>query len=460
MKPPPSTDDEENESKSPADCHDLLVIAATMASIQVERDFAVGQTFRTLYDVWVRLGGYVRGKPLRSVRHIKVMLGNRREVRSLETKLAGRTLLQRDDIKNLLHLFLDHWETDPQTGTSRPYRGEDPEALAERIADKIIASSDQPQGRVLRLPVRGRNGPPDQGGSPAASASAMAVADGTLKTRDALIKRYSESDALITVSREKTFTGSGPASIMREFQDLMDELRLVDQSDDRFRALIWIVDLGRRESDLRAQAALHNLDFVGTQFKSFLMTNHAERVARQRWFCERAVVLVGTLRREDIDRFYEEAQLDLPDVPDEHSLVTADRLLINGLPHEWVSVFVDRGFSSPEAESITVHVDRQRRPAQRNADDHDDIDYLLHFPATGDDGVPEVRCVSLPPVGVRFNDTFRMARDVAMMRLGRDFQSDLDVPPIEDLAFLRRQRFAALTASEFCRLTTRLAFDE
>ena len=75
---------------------------------------------RYVYDGWVKRGGYERGKPRHSARQIKAWLGDK-EIRSLETKLAGKTWLQYEDAWTLLRLMLSKWHYDEARDKYAPF---------------------------------------------------------------------------------------------------------------------------------------------------------------------------------------------------------------------------------------------------------------------------------------------------------------------------------------------------
>ncbi len=444
---------------------DLLADAASDTSSTIDAQNQPGVAFRALYDGWVRQGGYLRGKPRRSVRQIKTWLGSNREVRSLETKLSGKTLLQLDDLRNLISLFLERWRYDAGKGEDQAYPHSKLDQLAEDLVTEIYVDNGNGRGSGLQLPRRGRQAAletvPLSTQTTRQDEKSADVPDDTLESGDAITALYKQSDALITVSRERTFIGADPGSIMSGFHTLMDELRAIDDSDDRFRALIWIVDSGRREGDPGSQTILHNLDFLATQFRSLLLTDHPRRTDRARWFMQRAVVLVGTLRFEEIDACYTQAGLELMEPKRGWDWITADRLFIEGVPDRWFERVSKEGAEAIRQRTITVHRDLQQPKQERPGDaSWADIRYLFHAPLRGGDNEIRPRCVELPSPGVRWSDAFRVAHEVALLRLGRPFKPAMRYKPKEELALLRNHRLAALTVVEFCKLTNHLAFEE
>lgn len=437
----------------------LLDEGATLAKISLESDLDESEAFRALYDCWVKAGGYVRGKPRRSVRRLKTWLdSSNRKVRSLETKLAGKNQLERADIGRLLSLFLERWHYDSDKDNDYPYSHRDRGALVEVLVTEIIDKAGGP----LKLPPRSKKGnssvrPTKQKGRAASSSEN----DGEL-VQEALPRLYGDSDALIVVSRRSTFVTDDSGGVMSRFHRLMDNLRQVDEADNRIRVIVWVVDLGQREEDAIAQAALQNLEFVATQFRSLLLTRHPDQYERHKWLRRRAIILVGALDFDEIDTLYAsmDFQLKSPKGSDEKKgWIRADRLLFEGVPVPWISVFAERGIHTMAEQAITVHCKHDlRKEIGSNADVGDDIDFFLHYPGKDHNGNLAARCVGLPGLDARWKDAFRMAHDVALLRLGREQQHlNLPITPQECLALLRQQHFAALDVEEFLQFTTRLA---
>lgn len=444
---------------------DLLAEATDNASSLIDVEESQGEAFRALYDSWVHQGGHERGKPRRSVRQMRIWLGTDREVRSLETKLAGKTLLQLTDVRNLVGLFLERWRYDASAGTDLAYPHNDLARIADELAAEICPVDSNGRSIGLRLPKRVRRSIPEATPirqRPERKSHNLIQSDAPDDTQDseeAIARLYLDSNALITVSRERTFIGKDPSSIMIGFQSLMDKLRRIDEADDRFRSLIWIADVGSREGDARAQTALHNLDFLATQFRSLLLTDHPERKARSQWFKAHAAVLVGALQQSEIDSIYNEAGLALASPNRKGDWITADRLFLDGVPDSWIERIVIEGPEAIRQRTITVHRDLdQSRPSQPVGANWNDLRFLMHAPLRGANGEIAPRCVELPGLDRRWSDTFRMAHEVALLRLDQRVNPTLQNTPEQGLTLLRNHGFAALTATELCRLTNLLAF--
>lgn len=455
---------------------DLLRKAAPGETADLNIESEPGAAFRAFFDGWVALGGYVRGKPRRSVRLIKIWLGKKHEVRSIETKLAGKTPMKRGDIVNLFWLFLTRWRYDDDRQEDLSLDYVDLDHLAETLTTEIYVSNVNGRRTGLLLPRRGSaSADPDV---TAAETLSIAQSDdptyttllaGTFDSGDKIVELYRNTDALITVSRQRTFIGTDPGETMVGFHALMDQLRSIDEAEEnkdegvrRSRTLIWIVDVGRREGDSRSQSALHNLDFLALQFRSLLMTDDHRRQKRITWFLKRAVVLVGTLRSSEIDAIYR--MMDVKSEPPtrrDKDWVTADRLFFEGLPDEWLNLVSRYETAVIKQRTITVHRDlsekKTGRPSER---DWKDLQFLFHMPYKSPNGELVARCAELSYPGIRWSDGLRMAHETALYRLGWQMKPTLPFSPREGLTLLKEHRFAVLTAREFCHLTDQIAFEE
>lgn len=450
---------------------DLLREAGSRSSTPNGEPKEHGEAFRALYDGWVEQGGYQRGKPRRSVRQIKVWLGKNHEVRSIETKFAGKTPMQRQDVANLVWLFLQRWSYDEDTGEDHPYPYDNLDDLVETLTDEIYVPNTNGRATGLRLPRRGVS--IDDEEEPASAPPSPATSNGsaphpsfasTLPSSDRIVELYRDTDALITVSQQRTFIGADPGATMVGFHRLMDRLRVIDEDpkDKRFRALIWIVDLGRREGDPSSQSALHNCDFLATQIRSLLLTTDQARKDRAAWFLQRAVVLAGTLRIAEIDRLYCDLDVDIvPAEENEKDWTTPDRMFFAGLPDLWTQQVVRIDPSVLPERTITAHRDltvaKTELPGQEG---WKDLQFLFHMPLMSPHRKLQARCIDLPRPGVRWSDGMRMAHEAGLLRLGRRPRTDLPFSPAEGLRLLRDHRFAVLTAREFCQLSDQLAFED
>ena len=416
-----------------------------------------GAAFRAFYDGWVKLGGHNRGKPRRSVRQIKIWLGKNREVRSLETKLAGRTNLQRQDVRNLFSLFIENWHYDSLTGNEMPllFKGNQ-EQLADALTSEILRTSTKQSAEILRLPLRGRSDSIQTSRNPnQTSPTSKALVN--LKGR--MQELFVESDALIMVVRQTNMVGSDLIASGEKFRDLIETMRSHDLKDDRYRSLIWILDLGHRKHGVGVPSHLHNVEFIAAQIRALLLS--ADGVEKQEilsWIMHRMVVLVSGLDYPIIDQIYEDAGITLGDPSLNRDWVSADRLLFEGLPAQWVASMAGVGADQLDQLSITISRSKANLSDQSSVSSgSDELRYLSHFDEKPVDDDVRSCCLDLPSLSDRWNDAFRLVHEIALFRLNREFVWSLPDSPNEALALLRTYSFAALNVLEFCELTNRMA---
>lgn len=421
-------------------------------------------TFRFIYDVWVRRGGYEQGKPRHSVRQIKEWLGQD-QVRSLETKLAGRTRLQHRDAFDLLRLFLSHWTYDKATDSYATYLDSDPEELTSAFIGSLLDG----EADSLLLPERSRKSK-----SAAATTSSIkshshySTVDETRQTGEFIRELFGISDALVTVSRSRAVIGRDQPVAMKGFHDLMLDLFEIDQRDRRKRTLIWVIDFGFRDDTVSSRQTINNFYFLVSQFRSIALIQRSGREALFNWLRENACIIVGSLLPDEIEHLYVEAALTLPEMPQELFWFQADRLFLESVPHRWLDAPGSGAFGLLQRElwlapTITVHLKLDDWPVEDHkpeVDPRKNLRYLYHgeIPDPSHAStVQDVRAIRLPEPGRRWSNAHRLAIQAAMARLGRQYDSRvIDVEPHEALAALSRQSFAALRLDEFLRLPSTL----
>jgi len=417
-----------------------------------------GAAFRRLFDGWVERGGYRRGKPRHAVRQIKVWLGAQ-QVRSLETKLAGKTFLQRQDASYLLHVFLSHWTYKEREDTYSPYISGGLEDLIRKLLDELFAEGNS----ALLLPLRSRSSQSQtKKENKEKSSDFFAESKESSKSIEDL---FIESDALITVSRARTIIGSDPSHAMEGFHQSISSLHEADTRDKRKRALVWIVDMGLRREDNRARLAIHNLHVLASQFRALALIKSKNSEKRWSWLCDRAVVLVGTLKRSEIDMCYKKNGVNLPKKALDHNWFSGERLFLESVPSSWIGnenldVFGKSHQYLWRVPTITVHVrlegwDLNHSP---EIDPYRNLRYLFHsvLESRRTGSQPDERlqqdphCIELNQPGQRWSSGYRVVCNAAFGRLGwsgGDLASSID--PNEALALLREHHFAALRLDEF-----------
>ncbi|MEM8948728.1 MAG: hypothetical protein AAGC99_05290, partial [Pseudomonadota bacterium] len=147
----------------------------------------------------------------------------------------------------------------------------------------------------------------------------------------------------------------------------------------------------------------------------------------------------------------------------------ADRLFLESVPGRWLDTEGSEAFGRSQRElwaspTITVHLklDDWDLKHSRDVDTRKNLRYLFHgeveLPKNASDDEPKVRCISLPEPGSRWSDAYRLAIEAALGRLNRSpGKATLSaVSPLEALALLRSQNFAALRLDEFLHLADQL----
>jgi len=414
-----------------------------------------GDVFRIIYDHWVERGGHRRGKPRNSVRKIKLWLGEDTGVRSLETKLAGRTQLQRQDAVKLLTLFLQRWSYHADKQAYEPYRSGEMEELAEKLAEAFY-----PKGRqAILLPLRSRE---TTNGRVSAGSVSKGASPSARPSREVMKEFFADSDALITVSRERTLIGPDPAKSMRLFRSLMREFHEIDQRDDRKRILIWAIDIGLRDDHESAVLTFLNTVLLAAHFQAIAVVDSIPDIDLWRWLTKRVVILVGSLRDDEIERCYRAAGIESSGVASHQPWFVGDRLFLEAVPGRWIEVdrLID-AFGREQGElwqrpGITAHLALDGWDLQHPAevDPRKDLRFLFHAPLPAGEG--RAGCIELGQPGHRWGDAFRLACTAAFGRLGFERHAGRIADPVEATALLRRQGWAVLTLQDFLLLSHRL----
>lgn len=424
-----------------------------------------GAAFRYVYDGFVRRGDYDRGKPRHAVRQIKIWLGEN-QVRSLETKLAGKTWLKYQDAFLLLSLFLKHWKYDKIKNKYTPYQ----EKNLEEFANFLLKDLFPEDVKAILLPSRTRA----KNISDRSEISLLSTfVDPITKTRasgDVIRECFTEGDALVTVSRVRTIIDADPARAMTGFNRLMADLYEIDRKDERKRAAIWIIDLGLRNDKEAARGAIYNLQFLITQFRAISLVDAPKQRQLYNWLRKNACIIVGSLRRDEIDGIYYFAGLDLETVKKDRPWFQSDRLFLESVPGRWLDAEGSEAFGKSQGElwripTITAHL---RMDDWEDVDHPDELDirknlrYFFHgsVKSSQDQFEDVARCIPLPEPGSRWSDAYRLACNAAFARLGYGQEKRISSvgSPEEALTLLRDQHFAALNLNEFLDLP-RLLFD-
>ncbi|NJO37982.1 MAG: hypothetical protein HC871_10685 [Rhizobiales bacterium] len=314
------------------------------------------------YKAWVDNGGQDGGKNRNSIRRMRdVWLVGDHEVKSLHPKLTGKVRISRDDAKSLMSLFLGRWKF---VGVKEgdwvltadgyaPFPCQDCKALCNRLADAMYPEGSDQLRSGLLLPERAGH---DQ-----------LLAAG--KEWDELAGLYKNVDALITLSRHNSAIGPTPTETIRLFWHYMNFL--YETTGDNETVFIWIVDIGRRQiEDDNSWRDFYNFEMLKTQFRAFAsfdsendiddtanpaghqlaeqrsgihdaflrsitIPEEGHREKRWKWLCERTVIVIQNLRKEEFEHLYAEEDQRVGKIRTRDIGVTPENILPNMIPSRW-----------------------------------------------------------------------------------------------------------------------------
>ena len=418
-----------------------------------------GATFRWLYDRWVARGGYVRGKPRHAVRQIKIWLGEN-QVRSLETKLAGKTRLQRHETSSLVRLFLERWTYNSSNNSYAPFSEQNLDQIIRIIIDTFFASDSLD----LLLPHRSRTTSRKKSNN-VNTVYSKAVEAGKISPSSGKLRDLFEySDAQIIVSRARTVIGSDPAIAMTRFQQLMQNLHNIALKSHRDRALIWVVDMGLLNEKNAAHRAIQNLHNLSAQFRAIALIEVEARKLLYKWLRQSACFIVGSLKHEEIEWAYKHFEVKIAEDADDLRWFQSDRLFLESVPQRWLDAPGSEAFGQSQSElwrvpTVTAHLRLDNWDDLTHSTEVDvrkNLRYFLHDevrPAPDDPDESSVNCIPLPEPGSRWSDAYRLACSAAFQRLGWEWDDRVGaVKPVEALAQLRHQHFAVFRLDEFLHL--------
>ncbi|MGI9503921.1 MAG: hypothetical protein ACR2RE_12805, partial [Geminicoccaceae bacterium] len=347
--------------------------------------------------------------------------------------------------------------------TGRPHPDEAPRLLAERLIDELYFSDTD----TLLLPSRGGAQQSSGAQLQPRSETELPSLDAVRPSSDVIRELFSNSDALITISKARTLLTTDPALSVRLFRSLMQGLCDIDKKDERKRALIWVVDFGLRDDRPSSLATFLNCISLATQFRAIGIFSPKGQLALWGDLLQRVIVVVGSLHDYEIDQCYREAGVDIPETTPSMYSVVGDRLFLEGLPHRWTGIgqyaeiFGLNQHNVWGHPTITAHLSlddwdvSSSNEVDSGVDPRNDLRYFYHAPLPLAANV--AHCVELGQPGLRWSDGFRTACGAAFSRLGwKDKWIDPVVDPTEAMALLRRDGFAALTLRDFVRLTNNL----
>ena len=251
---------------------------------------------------------------------------------------------------------------------------------------------------------------------------------------------------------------------MTGFHSLMAGLYNIAMTTKRGQVLLWVLDLGLRNDKNPARGAIYNVYFLIAQFRAIALIEREGREAFYEWLRQHVCIVIGSLTHAEIDRIYLAAGLDVSKIRVDTRWFQADRLFLESIPGRWLDTEGSESFGRSQRElwaspTITAHLklddwDLDHPP---DVDVRKNLRYFFHgeveLPKDASEDESKVRCIPLPEPGSRWSDAYRLAIEAALGRLDRPHNRTLSaVSPLEALALLRSQNFAALRLDEFLHL--------
>ncbi|MGI9486526.1 MAG: hypothetical protein ACR2RF_11725 [Geminicoccaceae bacterium] len=439
------------------------------------------------YKVWLANGGQDGGKNRNSIRRMRdVWLTDKSEVKSLHPKLTGKVRISKDDAKSLISLFLKRWRF---VGVKEgdwiltadgyaPFPCQDCQSLCDRLIDAMYPEGSKQARSGLSLPVR-----PGDSQLIAASSNWTEIA-----------RLYNDLDAHITLSRHNSTIGPTPLDTTRLFWHVMNYLyETIGNKDTIF---IWIVDIGGRQvEDSEAWKDFLNFEMLKTRFRAFAsfdskgdFDEHEEtqtdrrsteqsgihgaflrsltipeeghREKRWKWLCERAIIVVQNLRKEEFQHLYvdEDQLVDKVRVRDIN--ITAENFLPSMMPHRWSRLrelreLYGRDLTDISDATLTVHfkqIDQSTESAPYN-----DVRFFAHaLSPDGESSDPTLASTTksreLPPPDTSYSEAMRLIYWAARHRLKAP-RGEKEAPEAENwaiaMAYLANQGFRAIRLPEF-----------
>ena len=316
------------------------------------------------YKAWVDNGGQDGGKNRNSIRRMRdVWLTGEHEVKSLHPKLTGSVRVSRDDARSLISLFLERWRYVGGGKAGRvaldgyeQFPCQDAAKLRERLVDVLYPAGSKQAEIGLRLPAR--PSAPDRIGASI--------------NWEEITKLYHDRDAYITLSRHNSAIGPSVSETIRLFWHFMTYL--YENVGERDPVFIWIVDIGRRQvEDDNAWKDFLNFEMLKTQFRaiasfdsetdlddtqesqidrpspqrsgihdaflrSITIPEEGHREKRWKWLCERTVVVLQNLRKEEFEHLYTDEDQQVGKYRLRDIGVSAENILPTMIPPRWAQL--------------------------------------------------------------------------------------------------------------------------
>jgi hypothetical protein len=307
---------------------------------------------------------------------------------------------------------------------------------------------------------------------------------------EALVELYKDLDALIIQSRHHSTIGPTPWDTIRLFWDYMNYL--YENIEDKQLIFIWIVDIGPRQvEDDRSWKDFLNFEMMKTQFRAFAsfdsendlddatssnrsdtrpersgihdaflrsltIPEEGHRERRWKWLCQRSVVVIQNLRKEEFQHLYRDEDENVDKFRLRDIGITAENILPSMVPHRWSNLKELRDLYGGEFTNISdatfeVHLDRHKKG--RNSS----VRYFAHAlsPEVANESHLDsiVRAYEISSPGPLYDEAMSLVYWAALHRL-RNSREDLGDQTYDDdwaiaVAYLKNQGFRVIRLPEF-----------
>jgi hypothetical protein len=439
------------------------------------------------YKAWVTNGGQDGGKNRNSIRRMReVWLTGEHEVKSLHPKLTGKIRISKDDAKSLITLFLGRWKfvavkegdwvLTPDGYAPFPCR--DCKALCERLVDVMYPEESKRARLGLLLPERAGDVISDAQGDHWNDFAAL----------------YSEADAFITLSRHNSTIGPTPPDALRLFWDFMKHL--YETVADKDTIFIWVVDIGVRQvEEANAWKDFYNFEMMKTQFRAFAsfdskadidetneqaepqssplrsgihdaflrsitIPEEGHREKRWNWLCERSVIVVQNLRKEEFEHLYADEDQQVGKFRLRDIGVTTENILPSMIPGRWSQLRELRELYGRDPRDISdATLTALFNLPGTKSENNNAVRYFAHaLSAHGSDhpGLDSVsRSRELTSPGTYYDDAMQLVYWAARHRL-KKIRGDHNGAHTDDwaiaTAYLGNQGFRVIRLPEFMRI--------
>jgi hypothetical protein len=262
-----------------------------------------------------------------------------------------------------------------------------------------------------------------------------------------LIQRYfRECDVYITVSPEYTLI-TNPTTDLIGFRAFMNSFLTIEQTDNKKRPLIWVLDLGRQKfDDLDARMRFLNVQSLLTRFKALMSFEESGAEERWQWLLSRVVIILLDSRRREVHG----EQVKRPTFAAHNvSLTTLDPVWLDA--KNFRKLYGNR-IERVRQRNFTIFFNASSNwlnPYQQN----NELRYFGHaqlsFAKMKTD--PQLRGLELPSLPTNYQDAFRVVCAAAAHTLGINYISSNNclVQGDEATQQLRHLGYVVLRLDEF-----------